>query len=238
MFRGMLLRRSLLKVGVMALALLLVSAAAVLSRSSGRALAATQAPVAEYSFDEGEEAGATVEDLSEEGNDATLEGAKRTTHGRYGGALELSGEETCATVPTSGSLQLDEEFTLEAWVRPSGTPTADPIFFKESEGTYSYAMSVGFGNEGQPEGRADGEQVLDPHTIEPGVWTHIAFTYDGRRCGSTSTANWWNQNTSANCISRAKARSTSAATHLPGATTSAAGSTRPASTNAPLAPPK
>jgi hypothetical protein len=179
MFRGLLLRRSLLKVGVVTLVLLLASLAAVLSRSSDRALAATQGPVAEYSFDEGEEAGATVEDLSEEGNDATLEGAKRTTHGRYGGALEFSGEETCATVPTSGSLQLDEEFTLEAWVRPSGTPTADPIFFKESEGTYSYAMSVGFGNEGQPEGAADGEQVIDPHTIEPDVWTHIAFTYDG-----------------------------------------------------------
>jgi hypothetical protein len=134
-------------------------------------------PVAAWSFDE---EGPTFEDLTGDGNTVTSEGATWTPHGRYGGALEFSGEESCATVPTSESLQLDEEFTLEAWVRPSGLPTDDPIFFKESEGTYSYPMFVGFGNEGQPEGSADGEHVLDSHTIEPGVWTHIAFTYDGQ----------------------------------------------------------
>lgn len=41
------------------------------------ASAATYAPVAEYSFDEGEAAGATIEDQAGE-NDGTLEGATRT----------------------------------------------------------------------------------------------------------------------------------------------------------------
>jgi hypothetical protein len=132
MFRGMLLRRSLLKIGVMGLLLILASVAALLSRTPVRAKAATQGPVAEYSFDEGEEAGETVEDLAGE-NDGTIEGAKRTSHGRYGGALSFSGEagEDCVSVPNSESLQLSEEFTLEAWVKSDGWGHMEPFIYKE-----------------------------------------------------------------------------------------------------------
>ena len=47
-----------------------------------------QGPVAAYSFDEG--SGETVEDVTGDGHTATLQGAKWTPHGRYGGAWSSS----------------------------------------------------------------------------------------------------------------------------------------------------
>jgi hypothetical protein len=136
-------------------------------------------PIAAWSFDEGLEAGPTVEDITGDEHEGTIEGATRTENGRFGGALEFSGEESCVSVPDSESLQLAEGFTLEAWVKSSGSPTADPILFKESEGIYSYAMGIGFEHYGKPQGFADGEELRGSEGIEPGVWTHLAFTYDG-----------------------------------------------------------
>jgi Concanavalin A-like lectin/glucanases superfamily len=135
-----------------------------------------QGPVAAYSFDQGE--GTTVEDVTGDGNTATIEGAQWTTHGRYGDAVEFDGEQ-CVSVPNSEALQLTEAFTVEAWVKLQGLPTDDPIFFKETEADYSYAMDVGFGNEGDPAGFLGGEELVGPSSIESNVWTHIAFTYDG-----------------------------------------------------------
>ncbi|MFT3866771.1 MAG: hypothetical protein QM729_21120 [Solirubrobacterales bacterium] len=137
-------------------------------------------PVAAYSFDETE--GETVEDLSGEENEGTLEGATRSVHGRYGGTVELGGTEgECVKVPNSGSLQLGEEFTLEAWVRPEGSLADDPIFYKQIESGYSYALAMGFSAAGKPEGAVEGEVLRGPTAVEANVWTHLAYTYDGSR---------------------------------------------------------
>jgi hypothetical protein len=133
-------------------------------------------PVAEYSFDAN--GGSTVADLSGNKNEGTIEGATWTPQGRYGSALEFNSE-SCVSVPDSESLQLHEEFTLETWVRPTGSPTDDPILFKEREGDYSYFLSVGFGNWGRPAGFAEGEELKGPSPLHTDVWTHLAYTYDG-----------------------------------------------------------
>jgi Concanavalin A-like lectin/glucanases superfamily len=142
-------------------------------------------PTASYSFDEGE--GSTVEDLTGNGHTGTIEGPEWTTRGRFGSALSFNGEgEDCVTVPESEELQLTEELTLEAWVKPSGETDEDPIIFKEAEGIGGkpgYAMGIGVTNEGKPEGiigeEGDLEEVEGPKAIESNVWTHLAFTYDG-----------------------------------------------------------
>jgi hypothetical protein len=150
---------------------------------SARASAATYSPVSEYSFDEGEAAGAAIEDQTGE-NDGTIEGADRTTRGHFGGALEFHGiEGECASVPNSESLQLKEEFTIEAWVK-SDSLVGEPIAYKETEGYYSYWFGIALGEEGHPEatiaGSLGGEwDVEAPDPIEAGVWTHLAVTYDG-----------------------------------------------------------
>jgi hypothetical protein len=140
------------------------------------ASAANSSPVAAYSFDAGE--GSTVEDISGE-NDGTVEGATWTEHGRYGDALEFDGEEDCVSVPTSESLQLSEEFTLEAWVKPEGNFVEEPIIFKETEGGPDYVLGLGVTESGRPEGWAEGESIAAPKALEKNVWTHLAYTYDG-----------------------------------------------------------
>lgn len=133
-------------------------------------------PVAEYSFDQESE---TAVDLSGHKNEGTIEATEWVPNGRYGGALNFDGEESCVTVPDSGSLHPSEEFTLEAWVKPKDSPTADPIIFKAGEGTAKYAAVLGFEHYGRPLGWVDGEELRGPSSIGTDVWTHIAFTYDG-----------------------------------------------------------
>jgi hypothetical protein len=87
------------------------------------ASAASQGPIAAYSFDaESEE---TAEDVSGNEHTGTVEGATWTDRGKYGGALQFDGE-SCVHVPDSADLELSEEFTLEAWVKPEGGDTSDP----------------------------------------------------------------------------------------------------------------
>ncbi len=133
-------------------------------------------PVAEYSFDHESE---TAVDFSGHKNEGTIEAAEWVPDGRYGGALNFDGEESCVTVPDSETLHPSEEFTLEAWVKPKDSPTADPLGFKAGEGTAKYAAVLGFENYGRPQGWVDGEELKGPKSIGTDVWTHLAFTYDG-----------------------------------------------------------
>jgi hypothetical protein len=140
-----------------------------------------QGPVAEWSFDEG--AGTTVADAAGE-NDGTVEGATWSTGGRYGDALQFDGEEDCVSVPDSASLQLGDEFTLEAWVKPVSPLHADPIIYKESGGGYSYSLGLGYTQDGRLEGWAEDESEEQEHVVSPAPlssrkWTHVAYTYDG-----------------------------------------------------------
>jgi hypothetical protein len=141
----------------------------------------SRSPVAAYSFDAGE--GEVAEDLFGE-NHGTLEGAEWFESGRYGSALLFDGEEeTCVTVPHAADLQLSEEMTIEAWVRPHDL-SDQPVIYKSAWGNLGYAMGISFFNTGRPEGLiGEGvgvyEDVVSPHPIEENVWSHLAFTYDG-----------------------------------------------------------
>ena len=143
---------------------------------------ASEGPVAAYSFDEGE--GTTAEDVTGDGHTATIHGAKWTTHGRYGGALEFdAAEEDYVSIPASEELDQTEEFTIEAWVRPVESPLWANILMKERGGggpRYSYALyqhheqAQGYFMETN-EGRLDGEEA----SLPLGTWTHLAITDDG-----------------------------------------------------------
>ncbi len=137
-------------------------------------------PVAAYSFDEDE--GETANDPAG-GHDGAIEGAE-WTKGKYGAALKFDGEDDCVTVPDSPGLQLSEEFTLEAWVKPEGGDKSNPIFFKETENHFSYALSLGFNNDDYPEGALayapyETVEVEDPTELAQNTWNHLAMTYDG-----------------------------------------------------------
>src|SRR5205085_11573137 len=96
-------------------------------------------PVAAYSFDEGK--GKVVNDLVGE-NDGTIEGAEWTEEGKYGSALLFDGSSQ-VTIPDSGSLDLTEGFTLEAWVRPHlSADEWGPVFDKEDSASPGYGYEL------------------------------------------------------------------------------------------------
>jgi hypothetical protein len=141
------------------------------------------APVAAYSFDAGE--GEVAEDVFGE-NDGAIEGAEWFEHGRFGSALYFDGSEgDLVTVPDSNDLDLTDEFTLEAWVRPDEANEWSAVITKEREGGLSYQMHAeGEGNAPvgyvqNSEGSFEVEAGDDP--IPPHVWSHLAMTYDGQK---------------------------------------------------------
>jgi len=146
------------------------------------AFASSQGPIAAYSADAGE--GEILEDITGNGHEGTIEGAAWTTRGKYGGALEFNGGNDCVSIPNTEGLQLSEEFTLEAWVRPSGQDKFTPIFFKEREGFYSYSLFLGAFESGHLEGFVANEspgwsEVTSGEALPAKAWSHIAFTDDG-----------------------------------------------------------
>ncbi len=150
----------------------------------GGANAASQAPIAAYSLDAGEGAGTVAEDVTGAEHDGTIEGATWTDRGKYGSALQFDGENDCVKVANTEDLQLDEEFTLEAWVRPENLNAFTPIFFKESGTFYSYSLFLGAFNAGHLEGFVADEseeysEVKSGKALPAKAWSHVAFTSDG-----------------------------------------------------------
>ena len=140
-------------------------------------------PIAAYSFDAGE--GGVAEDLSGNGHEGTIEGADWTEKGRYGPGLDFDGEEDCLSTPGTPDLALTEEFTLEAWVRPDLPISGDPVIVKEAEEGDSFALGLGFEENGTPEAfigeGAEQTEVASSEVVPRFVWTHLAATYDGAR---------------------------------------------------------
>jgi hypothetical protein len=162
--------------------MLLVFAAVAITWHPASAFGA-QAPVAAYSFDAGE--GTTLEDASGNGHDGTIEGAE-WTKGRYGSALHFDGsEEERVTIPDSNELDLTDELTLEAWVRPTEAIEWSAIIAKRRGSGISYEMEA-HGEHHAPVGylaNSEKEWGVDGGTtpLPANTWSHIAFTSDGAK---------------------------------------------------------
>jgi uncharacterized protein (DUF362 family) len=73
-----------------------------------------------WHFNEG--AGAAAGDETAYNNDGTISGAAWTTDGRFGYGLDFDGVNDYVQVPDNVSLNITGPITIEAWIRPSGTP--------------------------------------------------------------------------------------------------------------------
>jgi parallel beta-helix repeat protein len=64
----------------------------------------------------------TVKDLSQAGNDGTTKNGlgASVVAGRHGSALDFDGTDDYVEVPDSSSLDLTDNFAVEAWIRPEG----------------------------------------------------------------------------------------------------------------------
>jgi len=152
--------------------------------------------IALWQFD----AGAETQDASGNGHDIELKGAELVVEGKFGGALESWRgwpEEDAphqAVIKNDPSLSPTGPFTIEMWLaaKPEleGYPEAfllDNRYVDDSGyqltlspesgmGTRQLRMRLGFG--------ADIVQYNSKSfACEPGVWHHLAFTYDGAGTG-------------------------------------------------------
>ena len=136
--------------------------------------------VAAYSFEEG--AGAGTADVSGNGHTGSVDGPAWTTSGRYGDGLRFDGVDDWVTVPDAGGLDLTNQMTLEAWVRPDALGTLwRTVALKEQPGSLVYALYANAQSDG-PSGHAFVGSDMDVGSasrLPLNRWTHVATTYDG-----------------------------------------------------------
>ena len=134
-------------------------------------------------FDEGK--GDTVKDSSGNGNNGVIEGAE-WTKGKFGGALKFDGVASRVVIPSSDSLNIPEQVTVEAWIFPIELH-ADINAIAQKWGDLSNRRQYQLGlidvtgtarfyisHTGTDHQRPIGESV------PVNKWTHLAGTFDGQ----------------------------------------------------------
>ena len=136
--------------------------------------------VAAYGFEE--PTGTLAADGSGNGNGGTVNGATRTTDGRYGSALAFDGVNDSVDLPGLGSFY-KTGFTLEAWVRKQSAATDDngvvgtwvggtqgggPMLWVSSNGIWTGTLATGLAN-----------YLTSGQAPVAGQWQHVAFSYNG-----------------------------------------------------------
>jgi glucose/arabinose dehydrogenase/PKD repeat protein len=132
-----------------------------------------------YGFEE--TTGTSATDASPSKNTGTVNGATRSTAGRYGRALSFDGTNDRVDVPDSTSLDLTTAMTLEAWVKPTSNTGWRTVILKErGTGGHVYALYSSEGTAPIAESFTSaytGALGTSPLTLN--AWSHLATTYDG-----------------------------------------------------------
>jgi VanZ family protein len=143
-------------------------------------------------FDEG--SGTVAADNSGSQNDGTLVNAPSWTAGKEGTALQFNSSDQYVRVPNSASIDVSgKEITISTWVfledstdgvdqvivgKPWESNSMDDPYYQygvEFHASGTKTLDFFFGD--------DSGRLRGPFSIKPslGVWTHVAFTYDGSR---------------------------------------------------------
>jgi hypothetical protein len=125
-----------------------------------------------WHFDEG--SGSIAYDSSEQGNNGTIYGATWTS-GKVGGALEFDGIDDFVEVLDDPSLDITDEITIEAWVKPNNVDGYHTIVSKYW-GTGYYlridpGRTISFA--------ASGTLQTEAGIVPIGSWSHIVGVSDG-----------------------------------------------------------
>ena len=147
---------------------------------SDLALAVGGGLVGHWKFDVGE--GQTVKDLSGNGNDGTLDGPFWVKNG-----LKFDGVDDHVHVPASESLNITEQITFEAWVKPEKSDNLYNNVIITREGTWFFGVmqndkvhnSIKLPYEHQKKmGKEWNISVISKPCLKPDIFNHIAGTYD------------------------------------------------------------
>ena len=139
--------------------------------------------VGAWGFEEG--TGLVAADSSGVGNNGSLINGPTWVTGKFGTALQFNGTTQSVNVPDSNTLDWTESFAITAWVMPQVTRSDFRAVLVKNYTQFLYGVFAGFGASciaswpiaGFSE--QDVSSVLcDTQPLAPGVWTHIAVTYD------------------------------------------------------------
>jgi hypothetical protein len=132
--------------------------------------------VAHWKLDEG--TGTFAADSSGLANHGALTNRPAWSPGVAGSSLDLRGDERWVAVRDSGSLRLEDEVTISAWVHLCSYP---PTFHDTIVGkAYGYSMAID--SSGRLLSYLNGlrSSVRNSDVIVPtNAWTHLAITFDG-----------------------------------------------------------
>ena len=137
--------------------------------------------VVAYGFDAGN--GESVADGSGRGHDALRRQTTWTPSGKFGGALTFNGTDSEVIVPGFPQLHLQRAMTIEAWVKPAGHQRGRATIAAHTAATYFLRASSLSGALHPSGGGRFGENPREARlrwSIPPGVWTHLAVSYDGQ----------------------------------------------------------
>lgn len=129
--------------------------------------------VAHYNFDEGE--GPTLRDVSGNGNDGQIHGARYVRRGR-GFSLEFDGVRDYVDCGSGPSLDLREALTLEAWVFPTSRVKGEPGILGKHFNSYLLSYYA----DGQCWYYISGGGNAAKSLLTPGSWHHVVGTFDGK----------------------------------------------------------
>ena len=139
---------------------------------------ATPTLVAHYEMEE--DGGTALVDSSTYGNNGTISGSPTWVAGVAGLALDLDGSGDYALVPDDASLDIENEITLAAWIKPQKVATQDIV--KKLVGNGSEAFEMVLSTNGYAFVEFNGAhrtQVTTYYEDHLDEWVHLAATYDG-----------------------------------------------------------
>ncbi len=131
-----------------------------------------------------ESSGPQANDSSGNNNDGTLypsypSDSPQWVDGRFGKALEFDGVNDFVEIPDSNSLDITDEITMEAWVKPYSFSTIPYIISKKKTDTAGlYALIIT--DEGKAKAFFDTPNHItawDPIPLDE--WTYLAATFNG-----------------------------------------------------------
>lgn len=141
--------------------------------------------VGHWTFDDGR--GDVVKDSSKRGNDGSIKGKFQWVPGRSGTALLFTkSDHTCVDVPNNASLDITEQITMTAWIKPTSIyiggdwkerncvmakRQAYYLDINEKGCLASYLYGV------RPQEWLDGNTDIRKFIDS---WVHVATTYDGK----------------------------------------------------------
>ena len=120
-------------------------------------------------------------------NHGTLQNGAGFATGKFGQAFSFDGVDDQIVVPPNANLNAGTAITIAAWVNPTSIGHGRPIAQKRSSGNvggYTFETTKHFGPDDGLQWLVwinGGPQTLQtpPNVLQPGVWHHVAATYDG-----------------------------------------------------------